>query len=88
MEKNPLFFAVGRMPEITVEIENVVVETGGDTPLYEGPYEVTPKVETAVTLKTKALRMREDVVIRKIPQYEVSNDAGGKTFIIGDEYDG
>ena len=55
---------------------------------YEGPYEVTPKVETAVTLKTKALRMREDVVVHKIPQFEVSNDAGGKTFIIGDEYYG
>lgn len=88
MEGNPLFFAVGRIPEITVELKNVVVEAGDDTPQYEGPYEVTPRVETAVTLKTKALRMREDVVIHKIPQFEVSNDAGGKTFIIGDEYYG
>lgn len=83
-----LFFAVGKTQEIAAEIEDVVLETGGDVPLFQGPYEVTPKVYSPVTLATKALRMKEDVVVRKIPQYEVSNEAGGKTFIIGDEYDG
>lgn len=86
--EKPLFFAVGKTTEIAAEIEDVVLETGGDVPLFQGPYEVTPKVYSQVTLATKALRMKEDVVVRKIPQYEVSNEAGGKTFIIGDEYDG
>lgn len=30
--------------------------------------------------------MQKDVTIRKIPQYEVSNDSSGYTLIIGDEY--
>lgn len=30
--------------------------------------------------------MQQDVTIRKIPQYEVSNDSSGYTLIIGDEY--
>ncbi len=86
--EKPFFFAVGNVPEIAAEIEDVVLETGGNVPLFAGPYEVTPRVYGAVTLETKALRMKEDVVVHKIPQYEVSNEAGGKTFIIGDEYDG
>lgn len=86
--ERPIFFAVGKTPEVAAEIVGVVLETGGDVPLYSGPYEVTPKVETPVTLATKALRMKEDVVVHRIPQYEVSNEAGGKTFIVGDEYYG
>ena len=86
--EKPLFFAVGKTPEVAAEIVGVVLETGGDVPLYSGPYEVTPKVENPVTLATKALRMKEDVVVHRIPQYEVSNEEGGKTFIVGDEYYG
>lgn len=86
--EKPLSFAVGKTPEVAAEIVGVVLETGGDVPLYSGPYEVTPKVENPVTLATKALRMKEDVVVHRISQYEVSNEAGGKTFIVGDEYYG
>lgn len=85
---SPISIFLGKIPNVTVEIQDVVLETGGDVPLYSGPYEVTPKVETPVTLATKALRMKEDVVVHRIPQYEVSNEAGGKTFIVGDEYYG
>lgn len=85
---DPISVFLGKPPNITAEIQGVVLETGGNLPLYTGPYEVTPKVNTAVTLDTKALRMKEDVVVHKIPQYEVSNEAGGKTFIVGDEYYG
>lgn len=85
---DPISVFLGKPPNITAEIQEVVLETGGNLPLYTGPYTVTPKVNTAVTLATKALRMKEDVVVHKIPQYEVSNEAGGKTFIVGDEYYG
>lgn len=85
---DPISVFLGKPPNITAEIQEVVLETGGNLPLYTGPYKVTPKVNTAVTLATKALRMKEDVVVHKIPQYEVSNEAGGKTFIVGDEYYG
>ena len=53
-------------------------------PTYEGEYEVTPQVDKPVVLHTKAKRMNDDVTVKKIPQYEVSNAAGGKTLTIGD----
>ncbi len=82
-EKKPLFFAVGKAPEIAAEIGDVVLETGGDIPLYQGPYEVEPKVEESVVLSTKGKRMRENVVVDPIEITRVSNTAGGTTVYIG-----
>ena len=53
---------------------------------YEGAYQVTPKVSENVVLPTNGKQMQQDVTVNKIPQFEVSNDAGGKTLIIGEEY--
>lgn len=55
---------------------------------YEGEYEATPKFEEAVVLATKDKAMTDNVTVKKMPQFEVSNDAGGKTLILGDEYYG
>ncbi len=55
---------------------------GSATPPYTGETRVTPKFEE-VTLATKNLRMPDDVVVEPIPITEVSNPAGGITFIIG-----
>ena len=52
---------------------------------YEGEYEVTPKVYEDTVLATKAKTMRDDVRVLKIPQYEVTNESGGMTLILGDE---
>lgn len=82
-EKKPLFFAVGKTPEVTAEIVDVVLETGGDIPLYQGPYEVEPKVEQGTVLQTKGKRMRENVVVDPIEITRVSNTAGGTTVYIG-----
>lgn len=72
-------------PVVEIEIRDVVIQTGGEiVPDYEGEYEVTPQVDEPVVLHTKAKRMRDDVTVKKIPQYEVSNAAGGKTLTIGD----
>lgn len=54
-------------------------------PEYSGPYDITP-LFTAQVLPTAKKLMQQDVTIRKIPQYEVSNDSSGYTLIIGDEY--
>lgn len=54
-------------------------------PEYSGPYDITP-LFTAQVLPTAKKLMQKDVTIRKIPQYEVSNDSSGYTLIIGDEY--
>lgn len=54
-------------------------------PEYSGPYDITP-LFSVQTLPTAKRLMRQDVTVKKIPQYEVSNDYGGYTLIIGDEY--
>ena len=51
-------------------------------PEYSGPYDITP-LFTAQVLPTAKKLMQKDVTIRKIPQYEVSNDSSGYTLIIG-----
>lgn len=72
-------------PVVEIEIRDVVVQAGGEAiPVYEGAYDVTPRVNEPVVLHTKAKRMNDDVTVKKIPQYEVSNAAGGKTLTIGD----
>ena len=54
-------------------------------PEYSGSYDITP-LFTAQVLPTAKKLMQKDVTIRKIPQYEVSNDSNGYTLIIGEEY--
>lgn len=56
-----------------------------ELPTYEGEYEVTPKVYENKTLQTKNHSMKNDILIRKIPQSEVSNLSNGTTLIIGEE---
>jgi hypothetical protein len=51
---------------------------------YEGDYEVTPKT-TEQTLYTKYKTMYEDLTVKAIPRYDVSNLAGGKTIYIANE---
>lgn len=45
----------------------------------------TDQPQTEILPTAKKL-MQKDVTIRKIPQYEVSNDSNGYTLIIGEEY--
>lgn len=73
-------------PEIKMKIAPAkVVYTGGGAP-YEGVYDVTPKTYEPVVLPTRNRLLSRDVNVAKIPQYEVSNAAGGLTLIMGDEY--
>lgn len=51
---------------------------------YTGAYEVTPKV-TEQSLKTKDKHMTDDVTIKSIPFFNVSNTSGGSTAYIGSE---
>lgn len=54
-----------------------------DAELYASEYEVTPKV-TAQQLKTANKLMADDLTVKAIPYFEVSNSAGGTTVTIGD----
>ena len=49
---------------------------------YEGKYEVTPASDAQV-LATKDKRMRDNVMVKAIPFFEVSNTSGGNTIYIG-----
>jgi hypothetical protein len=71
--------------EQTVDIEQdvLIVPVYEDVPLYEGEYEVTPKV-TEQTIPTAQKFLARDVTIEKIPYFEVSNNSGGTTASIGE----
>lgn len=51
---------------------------------YSGAYTVTPEV-TQQVLETAEKVMEEDLVVKAIPYFEVSNEAGGSTVYIGNE---
>ena len=70
-------------PINTISIGFNVGETS-QTPPYTGEYEVTPKTYDEQVLPTRNKRMINNLTVKKIPQYEVSNDSG-YTLIIGDE---
>ena len=53
-----------------------------DHEYYVGEYDVTPKIEQQV-LSTNDKLMADDITVKAIPFYEVSNPQGGTTFIIG-----
>ena len=55
------------------------------TPPYTGEYEITPKTYDEQILPTKNKKMVDNLKVKKIPQYEVSNSAEGYTLIIGEE---
>ena len=74
-------FGQAASPAMSVELGRPVY-MGGDP--YEGPYDVTPKV-TAQTLPTAKKLMRDDVSVRAIPYFDVSNPAGGNTIYIANE---
>ena len=59
--------------------------TWGRPPFYP-PRRSTPRTYEETRLETKDKLMPDDVTVRKIPRYEVSNDCGGVTLIMGDEY--
>ena len=73
-------------PRIRLKIAPAQVVYTGDGQPYEGVYDVVPRTYEPVILPTKDRLLREDVNVQKIPQYEVSNAAGGITLILGDEY--
>lgn len=79
------------LPTITEADEGRVLTASGgtavwrDLPKYTGEYTVTPEVDTVQTLDTAGTYLTDNVTIKAIPDYEVSNEAGGNTFIIGKE---
>lgn len=72
-----------QVKENSGRISAVVDRPKGDYQKYTGEYEVTPSLSEDITLDTAHKVMTDDVTVRKVPQYEIINDAGGNTLIIG-----
>ena len=66
--------------EFISEINNLNLNNQYD--YFEGDYFIVPTVESQ-TLETKGKLMKNDINIREIPYYEVSNEASGNTVYIG-----
>ena len=76
-------FDVLPIPTLEFTIQAAFVEGVGKD--YTGSYEVTPQLYKNILLPTKGTMPKEDITVFKIPQYEVSNEAGGTTLILGGE---
>ena len=57
-----------------------------DADPYMGEYEITPDIDAQI-IPTAQKYMAEDMRIKAIPFYDVSNTSGGSTVYIGKELD-
>lgn len=73
---------IGRNKNLKGRIVIQPNKTGHDE--YIGSYEVIPKIADQL-LPTKEKYLQDDIKIKSIPYYEVSNNNGGITVIIGGE---
>lgn len=76
-------FDVLPTPTLEFTIQAAFVEGVGKD--YTGPYEVTPQFYKDILLPTKGSMPKENITVLKVPQYEVTNAAGGTTLILGGE---
>lgn len=68
-----------------VNIGNIFVGGSFGGEIYDGEYIVTPSTNSEQTLNTANKLMKENVVVKEIPYFEVSNNSGGNTVYIGNE---
>lgn len=69
--------------EFSVDFGEInTIHSGGVS--YKGDYTVTPKVTEQILPTANAL-LKEDIFVKSIPFFDVSNLAGGSTVYIGNE---
>lgn len=76
-------FTVDGAEEIGMAVGKAVV-LRQEPEKYRGAYTVTPKTERQ-TLETAGKLLTDNVAVREIPYYDVSNTSGGSTVYIGRE---
>ena len=64
-------------------LTGVIAQSGGIFPKYEGEYEVIPSLAEDIKLATAKKVMTDDVTVKKLPRYDVANEAGGTTVYLG-----
>lgn len=67
---------------VGLDLEFQALQTVPISDVYAGPYTATPSAREQV-LPTAKLIMSDDLTIKEIPFFEVSNTAGGSTVYIG-----
>lgn len=73
----------GITEQLMLRLEAVEKEIAGiKNGVYSGEYQITPTPEGFVLPTAKKL-MEDNLTVRKIPYFEVSNPSGGKTVYIG-----
>lgn len=72
--------------ELKIKSEATVIYQTDESQIYSGSYHVVPSVENDISLPTKSKVMNQNLTVAKVPQFEVSNESGGKTLIIGEEH--
>lgn len=65
------------------KLTGVIAQSGGSFPKYEGEYEVVPSLAEDIKLDTAKKLMTDDVTVKKLPRYDVANEAGGTTVYLG-----
>ena len=74
---------IDTMPSQEIEVKQDGININVyDVPFYEGEYKVTPRF-TEQALATAQRILKNDMIIDKIPYYEVTNNSGGVTAVIG-----
>lgn len=72
---------------LTQAYENCAEREGeGSKKTMEWKNSLTQAQTAVARTENELVSMPDDVTVRKIPRYEVSNDCGGVTLIMGDEY--
>lgn len=82
VEKKPMRVRLLEKRPLIVRLQNVTIVNRVASDPYLGEYVVTPYKEDRV-LPTKYKDMTDDVTVKRIPMFEVSNDSG-ITLVIGE----
>lgn len=84
VQKNSIIGQVIETKEINGELSAAYTTSTIPGEPYQGNYTVVPKVEQQMLL-TKGKTMFDNVVVYKIPYFEVTNNSGGETIYIANE---
>lgn len=80
MEK--IHIKLGETPHVGISLGGVTVTPViGDADPYDGDYDVLPLPETQI-LPTAKKYCENNITVKRIPFYEVSNSGGGTTVVI------
>lgn len=67
-----------------VDVQVPVKDSLDEYPEYKGKYTIAPETKTDVVLSTSKKRLESNIIVKKIPYAEVSNNSGGTTASIGE----